>query len=40
MSCMGCVYFKQRNEYMGYCEVEDYAVSVNYMCNEREEEDV
>lgn len=39
MNCEGCYHFHSRYEYLGYCDLMDYVVSVNGECDDWEEEE-
>ena len=37
MNCLGCWYFEPMGGNLGYCEIQDHVVTVNYGCDERED---
>ncbi len=34
MNCLGCWYFEPMGGNLGYCEIQDHVVTVNYGCDD------
>ena len=38
-TCMGCYHFEPKGGNLGYCEIQDHVVSINFGCDERKEDE-